>query len=299
MKRHIIYIVIILLLLSFEMQGQELNAKLSINTQRLPTPNRELFSSLESNLVRLLNDQKWTNTTFSQNERINCNITITVNEMAAENSFKGEIQVTSSRPVYNSTYVTPLFNFRDTQFEFTYMQGESLDFNSMTLENNIVAVIAFYANIIIGLDFDSFSPNGGKPYFAKAMELANMAQSLNTKGWEPFSGKNNNRYDLAMALTEESSGSFHNMWYPYHRAGLDEMAANPSRGRIRAMEAFAELNKLYDSRPSSILFTIMGNTKLDEIVKIASQATAEEKKNMKDMLSKIFPTRSYIINELK
>ncbi len=166
MKRLIIYIITILLF-SFGMQAQELNTKLTINTQRLPTPSKELFASLESNLIRILNDQKWSNVTFNQNERINCTMTITVNEMTAENAFKGEIQVTSSRPAYNSTYVTTMFNFRDTQFEFKYMQGESLDFNSLNIDNNIVAVISFYANIILGLDFDSFSLNGGKPYFAK------------------------------------------------------------------------------------------------------------------------------------
>ncbi|MBB4036023.1 hypothetical protein GGR21_001924 [Dysgonomonas hofstadii] len=298
MKRLIIYIITILLF-SFGMQAQELNTKLTINTQRLPTPSKELFASLESNLIRILNDQKWSNVTFNQNERINCTMTITVNEMTAENAFKGEIQVTSSRPAYNSTYVTTMFNFRDTQFEFKYMQGESLDFNSLNIDNNIVAVISFYANIILGLDFDSFSLNGGKPYFAKATEIANMAQSLNTKGWEPFSGKNNNRYDLAMALTEESSSSFHDMWYAYHRTGLDEMVSNASRGRIRAMEAFTGLNKLYEARPSSILLTVIGDTKLDEIVRISSQGTTEEKRSMKDMLSKFFPTRGAIIKGLE
>jgi len=299
MKKLAIYTVV-LLLFSLEAHAQELNAKLSVNTQRLPTPNKELFSSLESNLIRILNDQKWTNSTFNQDERINCSVTITVMEMTDENTFKGEIQITSSRPVYNSTYVTPMFNYRDTQFEFSYMQGQSLDFNTMNIDNNIVAVISFYANIILGLDFDSFSLNGGKPYFAKAMEIANMAQSLNTKkGWEPFSGKNNNRYDLAMSLTEESSASFHDMWYAYHRTGLDEMVANSSRGRIRAMESFTGLNKLLEARPSSILFTVIADTKLSEIVRISSQATAEEKRNMKDFLTKIFPTRGYLIKELK
>ena len=284
---------------SFALQAQELNTKITINTQRLPTPSRELFSSLEGNLNRLLNEQKWTKATFNNSERINCTFTISVNEMTAQDSFSGEIQITSNRPVYNSTYVTPIFNYRDTQFEFKYMQGQSLDFNSMSIDNNIVAVIAFYANIIIGLDFDSFSLNGGKPYFAKAMEIANMVQSLNTRGWEPFSGKNNNRYDLAMALTEESSATFHNMWYAYHRTGLDEMAANPARGRIRAMESFSELQKLYDARPSSLLFTIIAETKLDEIVRISSQATEEEKRSMKTLLTRMFPTRGYIINNLK
>ena len=281
------------------LQAQELNAKLTINTQRLPSPNTELFSSLETNLNRLLNDQKWTDVTFAKNERINCTFTISVNEIIDQNSFSGEIQITSTRPVYNSTYISPILNYRDTQLEFTYTQGQSLDYNNVTIDNNLVAVIAFYSYVIIGLDFDSFSPSGGKPYFAKAMEIANMAQSLNVKGWEPFSGKNNNRYDLGLALTEESSGSFHSLWYNYHRTGLDEMAANASRGRIRAMESFSDIQKLHESRPSSLLLTVIGETKIDEIVRISMEGTEEEKRNMKNLLSKIFPTKNLIINNLK
>jgi len=297
--RYFIILIAIAFVSATTADAQELNAKLTINTQRLTTPNKELFSSLESNINRLLNEQKWTNTTFSRDERINCSVTMSVNEMTDQNTFSAEIQVVSNRPVYNSTYITSLLSFRDTRFDFTYMQGESLDYNDLTINNNIVAVIAFYANIIIGLDFDSFSPNGGKPYFARAMEIANMAQSLGTSGWEPFSGKNNNRYDLAMALTEPSSADFHTLWYAYHRTGLDEMAANPSRGRIRSIEAFNQIKQLYDARPSSPLITILGETKVPEIVRICAEATAEEKKNMKELLLRIYPTKSLIINDIR
>jgi hypothetical protein len=280
-------------------QAQELNARLTINTQKLSTPNKELFSSLETNINQLLNEQKWTDLTYSKNERIDCSVAIIVNEITDQNSFSAEIQVASRRPVYNSSYITSLLNFRDTQFAFSYIQGQSLYYNSMNIDNNIVAVIAFYAYVIIGLDADSFSPNGGRPYFAKAMEIANMAQSLNTKGWEPFSGKNSNRYDLAMGLTEESSASFHTFWYNYHRMGLDEMAANPSRGRIRVIESLSDLQKLHEARPSSIVTAVVGETKVDELMKICAQATDEEKNSVKKLLSQIFPTKNYIINQLK
>ncbi len=279
--------------------AQELNAKLTLNTQKLPTPNTQLFESLESDLNRLLNDQKWTDVTFNKEERINCNITITISEATDKNVFSGEIQVSSQRPVYNSSYITSLINYRDTQFEFSYQSGQSLTFNTMTVDNNLVAIISFYAYIIIGLDFDSFSPNGGKPYFDKAMNIANMAQSLNAKGWEPFSGKNNNRYDLALALTEESSKNFHSMWYNYHRLGLDEMAANPTRGRIRIIEAVNEMYKLYEARPYSILLSLLRETKVDEIVRVCSQATKEEKSSVRTILTQLFPTKNYSIDMLK
>lgn len=298
MKRFIIYTLFILSCIT-TVSAQELNARLTINTQRVQSINQDLISSLETSVGQLLNSQKWTNLSYNKNERIDCTIVITLNEATADNNFIADIQISSRRPVYNSTYVTTLMNYRDTQFEFSYQQGQSMDFNSMNIDNNLVAVISFYAYIIIGLDSDSFFLNGGRPYFAKAMEIANMAQSLGTKGWEPFSGKNNNRYDLAMALTEESSKDFHSMWYAYHRTGLDEMAANASRGRIRIIESMGDIQKLHGNRPASPLLTLIAESKIDEIVRICSQATAEEKQNVKKVLSQLFPTKNNQINEIR
>lgn len=298
MKQFILYSLFLFICFPL-LQAQELNVRLSINTQKVQSVNKDMISALESSLLRLLNDSKWTDLAYNKNERIDCSITITLNEATSENNFTADIVISSRRPVYNSSYITTLMNYRDTQFEFSYQQGQSLDFNSMNIDNNLVAVMAFYAYIIIGFDSDSFSLNGGKPYFTKAMEIANMAQSLGTKGWEPFSGKNNNRYDLAMALTEESSKDFHSMWYTYHRMGLDEMAANASRGRIRVMESINDIQKLHSNRPSSILLTLVAESKIDEIVRICTQATGEEKQNMKKLLSQMFPTKNNQINQLR
>ncbi|MDR0825138.1 MAG: DUF4835 family protein [Prevotella sp.] len=297
MTRYILFIITIIMAV-IPAQSQELNAKLSINTKKIPAANASLFSDMERSINQILVNHKWTNATFNNNERIDCTVAISINEKN-DNNFSAEMQVTSRRPVYNSSYITTLLNFRDTKFEFSYTQGESLDVNNVILNNNLVAVISFYAYVIIGLDFDSFSLNGGAPYFAKAMEIANMAQSLNTKGWEPFSGKNDNRYDLAVALTDESSKSFHSFWYNYHRTGLDEMSANPSRGRIHMIEAMSDLRKLYEARPSSPLLAIIGESKLDEITRVCSQATTEEKQSVKKTLNQLFPAKGYLINNLK
>lgn len=295
MARIILYI-ILFVCTSATLCAQELNAKITINRQKIQSPNNELFSSLETAVNRLMNEQKWTETTFNKNERIDCIIAITINEMAGENSFIAEIQITGRRPVYNSNYITSLMNHKDNSFAFNYTMGESMEFNSMNIGSNLIATMSFYAYVLIGLDFDSFSPNGGRPYFEKALEIANNAQSLNTKGWEPFSG-NNNRYDLGVALTDEASKSFHTMWYNYHRLGLDEMAANPLRGRINIIATLADLQKVYDARPSSPLITFFGDTKLDELLKISSQATSEEKKEIKKVLLQLFPTKNSMINE--
>lgn len=279
--------------------GQELNAKLTLNTRKIPAANKELFTSMESAVNQLLNDQKWTNATFGRRERIDCSFTISINEMLTEHTFSAEIQITARRPVYNSTYITTLINYRDTHFEFGYTPGQSMDYNNMNVDNNLVAVISYYINIILGLDFSSFSQNGGSPYFTKAMEIANRAQSLNTKGWEPFSGRNSSRYDLVVALTDENAKNFHTMWYNYHRTGLDEMAANPSRGRIRVIESLDDLQHIYDARPSSPLISLIGEAKLDEIVRVCSQATSDEKRAVKKILNQIFPTKGNIIDTLK
>lgn len=284
---------------SASVQAQELNAKLTINTRNIPAANKELFSSMETAINQLLNEQKWTSATFNRRERIDCAVTIAINEMPTEYTYVAEIQITARRPVYNSTYVTTLLNYRDTQFEFGYMPGQSMDVNNMNVDNNLLAVISYYIYMILGLDFDSFSPGGGNPYFARAMEIANLAQSLNTKGWEPFSGRNNSRYDLAVALTDDGSKNFHSMWYNYHRMGLDEMAANPSRGRIRIIESLTDLKTLYDTRPSSPLITLIGESKLEEIIRVCTQATTEEKQEVKRLLNQIFPTKGFITNMLK
>ncbi len=139
----------------------------------------------------------------------------------------------------------------------------------------------------------------GNPFFSKALDIANMSQALNARGWEPFSGKNNNRYDLAMSLTEESSKNFRSFLYNYHRMGLDEMAANSSRGRIRIVESINDLKLLYDARPSSLLLSIVGETKIDEIIRVCSQATTEEKQNIRKVLLQILPTKNTVINMLK
>lgn len=297
MKR-LLFFIIAITATSIVCYAQELNAKLTINSQKVQTTNREKFTAMESSLNTLLNEQKWTDATFARNERIDCSIAITINEAIGDDSFKGEIQIVARRPVYNSSYITTLINLRDTQFEFDFTSGQSLDFNAMNINDNLTATLAFYAYIIIGLDFDSFSHNGGRLYFEKAMNIANSAQSLNTKGWEPFSGKDN-RYDLAVALTEESSKTFHSMWYNYHRLGLDEMAANPTRGRIRIMESVKNLQELYSSRPSSILFTIYAEAKINELVRVSSEANNEEKQDFKKALLQLFPTKSNDINLLK
>lgn len=294
-----LYYIILFSLCAFtsQLKAQELDAKVAINSAKIQSVDNQAIKELEESIRQILNEQIWSNAKFEKDEKVDCTVGITLNSTPSENSYGAEIHITSRRPVYNAVYVTPLINYRDTRFDFNYVLGQSLYYNELTISDNIIGVLAFYANIIIGLDFDSFSLEGGKQYFAQALEIANKAQSLGTKGWEPFQGKS--RYDLALALTEESSKSFHSLWYNYHRIGLDEMAGNAARGRLRIIATLTDLEALQSARPSSLLLTLFSETKLEEFVKVCSEATAEEKKDVKTRLKKLFPAKKSLIDTIK
>jgi len=298
MKHLSIYIALLLVFFSYDkVSSQELNAKITLNTSKLQGVDKDIFTALESGLLQILNERQWTNATFSKNERIDCTFVITISSVAGD-SYTADIQVNSRRPVFNSAYSTPMFNYKDVDFVFDYIQGQSIEFNEMNIDNNLVAVIAYYAYIIIGVDFDSFSINGGKPYFERAMNIVNAAQMLNTKGWTPFEN-DRNRYALALALTEESSAQFHTMWYDYHRLGLDEMSSNVSRGRTKILNSVADLQAVHSARPSSPILLFYGDTKMNELVDICEEASPDERKTVYDILRKIYPTRSSDLDKIK
>lgn len=282
----------------FVANSQELNARITVNSDKIQGTNKSVFTTLQTSLTEFVNNRKWTDATFAVNERIDCSMTIIVNEQN-DNTFSAEIQVQSRRPVYNSSYTTTLFNFRDTQFDFEYVEFEQLEFTGTSLTSNLTATIVYYIYIILGLDFDSFSPLGGKAYFEQAQQIVNMAQSQGTwNGWKAFDG-NQNRHALITALTDNTSENFRNMWYTYHRIGLDEMAANPDRGRTTIIETLPLLEEVYKTRPTSVILQVYADTKLDELMSIYSKATSQEKQSALKLLSNIFPTQTKRLEALK
>lgn len=293
MKKILIYISVWVfsLILVQKTNAQELKAKVTINTSQIQGVDKEVFTSLENSLMQMLNERQWTDAVFKPHERIDCTFTITLSSVSDNTLYNGEIQLTSSRPVFNSAFVTPMFAFRDADLDFNYAPGENIEFNESNISNNLVAIIAFYTYTIIGLDFDSFALNGGKPYFEKAMAIVNASQSLSKKGWAAFDS-DKNRYALALALTEESSNSFHTLWYNYHRLGLDEMSTNVLRGRDRIIASISNIETLRASRPSSPLLLLFGDTKLSELGDIYAEASSEEKKAAYDLLQKIYPSKT-------
>ena len=285
-------------LLAFGGKAQELNARVTVNGDKIATANKQIFTTLQNALMEFVNNRKWTDATFAVNEKIDCSMTIIVNELD-ESSFQTEIQVQARRPVYNSSYTTTLFNFRDQELNIEHMEGEPLDFNSNTLTSNLTATVAFYVYIILGLDFDSFAPKGGTTYIQQAQQIVNMAQSeMSWNGWKAFES-NQNRHALATALQDNASEAFRDMWYTYHRRGLDEMAANPDRGRMTIIEALPALREVRSARPTSVLLQMFSDAKLDEIVAIYSKATTQERQDGYKMLFEIYPTQSTRLEALQ
>lgn len=289
----------ICLLLTFTAKSQELNARVTINSDKVQGTNKQVFTTLQTALTEFINNRKWTDATFAVNERIDCSFTLIINEMPTESSFKGELQIQARRPVYNSSYSTTLFNFRDMQLDFDYTEFEPLEYTQNTLQNNLTASVVFYIYVILGLDFDSFAQTGGSPFIQQAMQVVTLAQSeMAWTGWKAFDS-NRNRHALATALTDNTSAVFREMWYTYHRKGLDEMAANPDRGRTTLIETLPALKEIQTARPGSVLMQLFSDSKLDEVVSVYSKANQTEKQEGYKLLSTIFPTQTTRLEPLK
>lgn len=280
-------------------EAQELNARVTINSDQVQATNKQVFTTLQNALTEFINNKKWTDATFAINERIECSMTILITEIVSDNSFKGEIQVQARRPVYNSSYTTTLLNHRDTEFSFDYTEFEPLEYTENVLNSNLIATVVFYIYTILGLDFDSFSPQGGNAFLQQAQQIVSLAQAQTSwTGWKAFEN-DRNRHALATALQDNTSEVFREMWYNYHRKGLDEMAANPDRGRTTIIGLLPVLEQVKSTRPTSPLLQMFADAKLDEVVLIYSKATTQEKQEGYKMLSNLYPALTNRMESLK
>lgn len=280
-------------------EAQELNARVTVNSDQVQATNKQVFTTLQNALTEFINNKKWTDATFAVNERIECSMTILITEIVSDNSFKGEIQVQARRPVYNSSYTTTLLNHRDTEFSFDYTEFEPLEYTENVLNSNLIATVVFYIYTILGLDFDSFSPQGGNAFLQQAQQIVSLAQAQTSwTGWKAFEN-DRNRHALATALQDNTSEAFREMWYNYHRKGLDEMAANPDRGRTTIIGLLPVLEQVKSTRPTSPLLQMFADAKLDEVVLIYSKATTQEKQEGYKMLSNLYPALTNRMESLK
>ncbi len=279
------------------MQAQELNCLVTVNSDQIQGTNRTIFEALQKSIAEYMNDRRWTDYEFLTNERIDCSIYMIINAQNG-NNFAAELQVQSTRPIFNSNYKSPIFSFKDQNVEFTYYENDALTFEESSFGNNLSEILAFYAYLIIGTDCDSFAAMSGDPHFKKAEDIVNQAQSTNEKGWRAFED-GRNRYALINSIMDDVAKPYREYVYTYHRMGLDEMGVAAAKGRSRIVQGLPTLKDIYKERPSNIIITGFVETKLEEIISIYSKATPEERKAAYDLLAYLLPTLQHKLDELK
>lgn len=291
-------VIILMLLPVFQLiRAQELNCKVNVNADQIQGTNQTVFTALQEALTSYMNDRQWTDYSYQAEERIECTVSIVVNSYA-NGVFDADLQIQSNRPVYGSTYQSPLFAHLDGDFAFNYNEGDVLSFSETSFGNNLTEVLAFYAYVIIGMDCDSFSPMGGTPFYQKAEQIVNRAQSSNEAGWKAFED-HRNRYSLINNFLDDLMVPFRQYIYTYHRLGLDQMSASPDKGRAEICNKILSLRDAYKSRPSAVALTDFAETKMDELVNICSKASSEEKQAVYDAMSVIVPTMTDRLDQLK
>jgi len=266
--------------------GQELQAKVNINHAQIQGTDVSVFENLQETLEQFINDKQWTNLQFQKNERIVCNFNITVTKYdASSNQFTCTAMIQANRPVWNSAYTTTLYNNKDNDFNFEFAQFDQLEFNEDMIDNQLIALIAYYAYLIIGLDLDSFAPMGGTDILQRCMNLTNNAQNLNFPGWKAFEN-DRNRFAIINDYLEGAMEPFRQLQYDYYRKGLDEMSTNVDRGRAAVTTALEEgLKKAHENRPMSMLPQIWTDYKRDELASIyKGKGTQNEKEKVYDIL---------------
>lgn len=283
-------IITFLFLITFGLaQAQQLNCVVTVNSQKLSNANQQVFKTLEASVNEFINKTDWTGQTFKQNEKINCSMYITVLSNNSD-QFTATIQVQSSRPVFNSSYSSPVLNYNDKDFSFRYTEFENLIFNPSSFDSNLVSVLAFYSNIIVGMDADTFVLQSGNPNFEVAQNISNVAQQGGYKGWTQSDG-NQNRYFLINDLLSPTFVDIRQTLFDYH-TGLDLMNQDLKASKERIKASLFNLSKLNNSRPNAFLTRIFFDAKSDEIVSIFSGGPSITISDLVDNLNKISPLNS-------
>lgn len=268
--------------------AQELNCQVSVLTPQIQESNKTIFETLQNQIRDFMNNRKWTGDNFESNERIECSMIINVTERVSTDEFKATIQIQSRRPVYKTSYNSPMINHQDNDFNFRYVQDQVLDFDENSIGTNLTATLAYYAYIIIGLDYDSYSAEGGTPYFLKAQTIVNNAQSIGDRGWKAFESQRN-RYWLVENILNVQFRPMRNCLYKYHRLGFDKMNDNVIESRVTILDALRPLKNVYNDRPNSFFMQFFFNAKADELVNLYQQGTPDEKTQVTLLLSQIDP----------
>lgn len=299
-------LIITFVLFSSFVQAQEIQAKLSVVAGRVSTQvDKKIFQTLQTSLTNFVNNRKWTNDVFQAQERIKCNFLINIDQDLGNNVFKGSLTIQAARPVYGSTYESPIINFLDNDFTFRYVEFQAIEFNENRVQGNdalaanIPAILAYYIDLIIGLDYDSFSPRGGDVFFQRAQNIVNSApESHEISGWKAFDGTRN-RFRLIENLTDNRYALFHDAIYSYYRNGFDQLAEKEDKGRLGILNALTALTNMNKDNPNTMFMQVFFQGKSNELIKVFTNADADTKTRARDMLTRLDITNASAYRDMK
>ena len=280
------------LLFALNLHSQELDCRVQLSYSAIQeTSNREMFQEMQTAVYEFMNNTVWTNHVFKQDERIECNVMITLNERISADEFRGSIQVMSSRTIFGTSYKSPVFKHIDQDFRIRYVQYEPIEFNINTHQSNFAAILAYYAYIIIGMDYDTYGLNSGSEFFNKAEQIVQNAQNAQESGWKAYESLKN-RYWLVENLLNDAYSPLRETMYMYHRQGLDRMSDKLENGRTAIEESIENLKTVHNKKPGSYLMSIFVDTKADEIVNIFKEAFPDQKNRVIRIMKDVDPANA-------
>jgi hypothetical protein len=300
--KHLLSLIILTFLTFNLLFAQELRCNISVNSNKLTSTNRNIFQSMQMDLYDFMNNRKWTKNNFSTTERIECSITIQIDKQISSDEYQGTINVQSKRPVFNSSYKTTVLNIQDEIFRFKYQESQSIEFTETGNKDNLTSVLAFYAYIIIGFDFDTFSPNGGTEYFEKARQIVSESQNAagvgGKNGWKAFES-DYNRFWIVDNLLNKAYASYRELTYNYNRKGLDAMSESVEGGRAEIAESLKLLQKVFRAKARLYINQIFFDAKSNELVNIFSQSFEDEQNRVVQILSECDPSNASKYEQIK
>jgi hypothetical protein len=266
--------------------AQEFNCKVNINTQQVQGFDRSVVSDLKTAMTEFINNRKWSSYNFAPEERIECTLLFTVTQIVSSDEFKGSFSIIMQRPVFKTDYRSPLINMVDKNIRFKYQPSQGMNFSDGTYSDNLTSLLAFYSYMMLGIDFDSFAPDGGTVFYQKAMSVVQSAQNSGYTGWQSFENEKN-RYHFVEQYLNKAYEPLRTFLYQYHRKGLDVMADNVEQGRKVILNSLSLLKQVYNKRPGLYDLQLLLDAKRGEIINIFSKATPAEKNTMINILSEV------------
>lgn len=276
---------------SLQVNAQELNCSVSILSPQIQVSDKRIFTTLQTSIYEFMNNTKWSGDTYKQDEKIECSIQIEITKRNSTDEFEGTIQVTSRRPVFNSSYNSPTLNYKDNDLKFRYVEYQTMEYNESGNNPNLLMVLAFYANLILGIDYDTFSPLGGTPYFTKAQAIVANSTNAAEPGWKAFENTRN-RYWLMENIMNPIYRPIRTMYYDFHRRGLDTMVKNRDEATRVIIESMEGLRRVNADKPGSVFMKTLFDAKADEMVNLFSGAAGDVKATAVTVLTEVDPSNT-------